>query len=284
MDQTSHNKIASKEATPFSVLMSVYARDNPALFRRAIQSVFDNSIQASEFLIVQDGPLPNELTEIISEYQISHGLVTLALKENQGLAKALNHGLEALQNEFVFRADADDFNMPHRFEVQIRFLEEGYDLVGSAILEMEPDGEMIAVRMPPLTASNIRRRISTRNPFNHMTVAYRRSAVLDLGGYPNIYLKEDYALWAAMIAQHKRVINLADTLVQATAGSDMYRRRGGLNYVRSEIDLQRLLVSHGLQSSFKALIVGSLRSSVFLAPSALRGMFYQTFLRHRPKN
>jgi hypothetical protein len=118
-----------------------------------------------------------------------------------------------------------------------------------------------------------------RNPFNHMTVAYRSRLARICGGYPQIHLKEDYALWASMIGAGAKTQNLPDPLVHATAGVDMYRRRGGLRYALAEINLQRHLVRCGLKGTTSAALHGLLRASVFLMPAVLRGWIYEKYLR-----
>lgn len=263
----------------FCVLMAVYWRDDPELLDIALQSVYDNTVRPEEVILVQDGEVGEEISAVVRKFVGLYGLRVLALSVNSGLAKALNFGLKYVSHDFVFRADADDYNMPNRFAMQLPLLQAGYDLVGGSIVEVDRDGNEIALRVPPRSELDIRCFLPKRNPFNHMTVAFRRSAVGD--GYPDIHLKEDYALWATMIAGGTKAINMSDVLVRATAGRDMYRRRGGLRYVRSELDMQRLLVSLKLQSLLMAAVVGSARSAVFLLPSAIRGFIYERFLRNR---
>lgn len=267
--------------TPFSVLISVYHRDNPVLFKRALQSVYANTLLPSEVLLIQDGSVTPEIQYVIEIFKGDYGLRTIALSDNKGLATALNIGLRHINNEFVCRADADDLNLPHRFEKQVPLLEEGYDLVGSAIQEIDSGGNAIAVRRPPVSYGAIRVRCRYRNPFNHMTVCYRKSAVIASGGYPSIQFKEDYGLWAKMIANRSKCVNLQDVLVQATAGRGLYERRGGVAYARSEFYMQRLLIRCGLRSWVGAISTGLARSLVFIAPAKLRGWFYRGFLRHK---
>lgn len=265
--------------TNFSVLMSFYRNDKPELLRKALDSIFQNSIVPSEIILIQDGPVGAELTAVISSYSSKDILKITVLKENVGLARALNIGLGLISNPYTFRADADDYNMPNRFIKQLKFLEDGVALVGSSILEVDAHGKNIAIRTAPPNEIEIKKLIGRRNPFNHMSVAFRTDVVIAVGGYPNIYLKEDYALWAKIVARGYKVANLDDILVRATAGRDMYRRRGGILYVQSEIEMQRFLMQQNLQNFQWALIYGVSRSLVFLLPSKIRGYIYENFLR-----
>lgn len=263
----------------FSVLMAVYHNDDPVLLRMAIDSVYSNSLLPAALILVQDGPVGDELSCVIRSYEGLEGFSLVKLPINGGLANALNTGLQYINTPYVFRADADDYNLPHRFERQIVELISGYDLVGADIFEVDKSGNFLAIRKVPSTNPELFRQISKRNPFNHMTVAFRKSVVVQLGGYPNIYLREDYALWALMLARGCNVKNINEVLVHATAGLDMYRRRGGVKYARSEIDMQFFLIRQGLQTIWTAIPIGILRAFVFILPPFLRGFIYKKFLR-----
>ncbi len=263
----------------FTVLMAVYKKDDPYLFQKALTSVFANHLLPKELVIVADGHLTDALLSIIEDFKKIHPLRLVQLPRNVGLSNALNAGLSTIQTTYTLRADADDINYPKRFEVMVAKLHEGFDLVGAAIREVDKVGNEVAFRCCPLTEDEIRRFINKRNPFNHMTVGFRTVAVVKAGGYPSIHLKEDYALWATLLAMGCRVCNLSEVLVDATAGTDMFRRRGGIRYAIAEVDLQRHLVRCGLKTSISALFDGILRSLVFLAPNFAREYFYIRFLR-----
>ena len=161
-----------------------------------------------------------------------------------------------IRTTWIVRADADDYNLPQRFRRLAELVRStpDIDLVGSAVLEIEADGTPVALREMPAQHADILRFITRRNPFNHMTVVCRHSLVAYCGGYPDIYRREDYALWAKMVKAGARCANLTEVLVHATAGKDMYRRRGGLRYVLAERDLQNLLVQIGVKSRATGII------------------------------
>jgi glycosyltransferase involved in cell wall biosynthesis len=269
----------------FSVLMAVYGKDNPALFERAVKSVMDNNLLPNQFLIVADGYLSIELEHSVGvlNEKYKNKIEWLRLPTNMGLAGALNEGLKLIRYQWVVRADADDFNLDFRFAklASMVLLDNKLKLIGSSILEVDAKGNPLAYRNVPESEKQIRRIIKIRNPFNHMAVAYRRDAVLQCGGYPNVYLREDYALWCKMIASDMHVINTNEVLVHATAGIHMYRRRGGLKYAIAEFHMQSILVNHGLQNRFFAYILGFLRMIIFLSPNWFRAFFYLYFLRNR---
>lgn len=266
-----------------TVLMAVYQADDPDLFERALASVYANTLQPDEVLLVVDGPVPSSINGTIDRYVQERGLTVLRLATNGGLANALNKGLKRIQTVWVARADADDFNMPERFERQARAIAEGgsIDIVGGNILEVERNGTVLAERRVPPDHARIVRYARTRCPFNHMTVVYRHAMVMAVGGYPTL-AKEDYGLWASLLAYGCRAANVPEILVEATAGREMYRRRGGLRYARAEFELQRFLVGKGLKSPLAAVAHGMSRAAVFVLPNRIRGLLYERLLRRRP--
>jgi glycosyltransferase involved in cell wall biosynthesis len=267
-----------------TLVMSVYARDSPELFRRALASSLDAPQRPEAAVLVVDGPVGAGLEAVIAAVEERPGVTLVRLPRNVGLAAALNAGLERVDTAWVLRADADDVNAADRFERQARFANEHPDvaLFGGAIAEVDPtDGKVIAHRTVPLGHEEIRRRCATRNPFNHMTVAFRTEPVRAVGGYPLLHLREDYGLWALLLQQGVKTGNLSDVLVMATTGRDMYRRRGGWRYATGEWALQAHLVRCGLKAWPAACVHGALRSLVFLMPAALRGWVYERTLRQR---
>jgi len=267
----------------FTVLMAVYGKDEPELFAKAVESVYENDLKADYMVLVVDGMVPWHLEEKIIAAEQRYGLEVVRLERNQGLAKALNAGLAQVRTEWVVRADSDDLNLSNRFRRISELLQEhpDLDLIGSAILECERNGTPVARRVMPASHEQVREFIVRRNPFNHMTVAYRRSLVTLCGGYPDIYLREDYALWINMIMAGARCANLPEVLVHATAGRDMYKRRGGWRYTKGEYELQTMMVRLGLKTRMRGVLHGIARSSVFIAPPFLRRLFYEWFLRQR---
>lgn len=265
----------------FTVLMAVYEKDKIDLFNRAVASVYSNSVLPHAFILVVDGPVGPELRRQISEYEDRYKMQAIWLPANGGLANALNAGLDEVRTEWVVRADADDFNLLQRFEEQVKLMSPDFDLIGGAIQEVDNEGQKLAIRRTPASDIEIKKFAKYRNPFNHMTVAFRTELALQCGGYPNIYLKEDYALWALMIKHGARTANTLDILVEATTGRNMYKRRGGWRYANAEIELQRHLVMCGIKRGIPAFFHGIARASIFLMPQLFRGWIYERLLREK---
>lgn len=276
----SHENHGARFPGGFSILMAVYGFDDAVLFDAALRSIAANTLQPEEVILVIDGPIPAPIEEVVNHWEAQLKMRVIRLSHNVGLARALNTGLAEVSNQWVVRADADDVNLPNRFAEQAKIASMGIaDVIGSAILEVERDGTPIMRRIPPCTHESLQRFARRRNPLNHMTVAMRTALAREAGGYPDILLREDYGLWATLLARGARFRNIEKVLVKVTGGRDMIRRRGGWRYARAEIVLQRHLMNCGLKGKALSVVDGVLRASIFLIPDSWRAWIYRTLLR-----
>ncbi len=228
----------------FSVLMAVYYKEKPEYLNNALISVYSaQSLKPHEIVLVKDGPLSEELEEVIRKWEakIPGVLKVVALKENGGLAKALNEGLKECSFEYVARMDSDDISYPDRFKKEISFLKKNpdIDVLGGWITEFEKDERSICCdRKVPISTKDIARFAKNRCPVNHVTVIYKKSKVLEVGGYDKFIGIEDYYLWAKMLLKGYKFFNLPEYLVHVRAGEEMIERRRGISYAKKEFLLQ----------------------------------------------
>ncbi len=236
---------------PFSLLVSVYDGDRPDYLRRALRSaVDDQTVRPDQVIVVRDGPVRQELAEFLDEFSRRSPVpVTLVpLPRNSGLGPALDRGVAASWFDVIARMDADDVAMPHRFEVELPLIRDA-DIVGAGLLEFVGDTDhIVGQRVPPTDPRQIQRYARMHDPFNHPTVVYRRRAVLAAGGYGDLPLMEDYALFARMLAVGARAVNVAEPLVFYRVGAQAFKRRGGAELLRSELRLQREFRRRGFTS------------------------------------
>ncbi len=272
-------------AEKFSLLMSVFAGDDPGFLEAAFRSVVhEQTRRPDDVVLVQDGPVSPELATTITGliHESPSPTTLLALEANLGLGRALDQGMAACAHDIVARMDADDIALPHRFAVQVPLVESGVDLVGSALLEFgaTPD-DIVGRRVPPIDPVEIVRYSRFHQPFNHPTVVYRRSVVEAAGGYRHLALMEDYLLFAKMIGQGARVANVAEPLVLYRVGAGAYARRGGLDMVKSEWRLQRNLRDLGFTSRAQFVRNMAVRGTYRLVPEAARRAAYRRLIARK---
>ena len=265
--------------------MSLYEKEHPDYLRLALDSMIRQTVPPDEIVLVEDGPLTDELYSVVREYEESYPELfhITANEKNFGLGLALNKGLALCRNELIARMDTDDISKLDRCEKQLRVFEENPELVvlGGQIEEFinKPD-ETIGKRAVPQADDELKDYMKKRCPFNHMTVMFKKSKVLEAGSYQDWFWNEDYYLWIRLALKEYTFGNLPDTLVYARVGEDLYVRRGGKKYFMSEIRLQNLMLNS------KMITVGTyiwnclLRLVVeLLLPNRLRSYVFQKYAR-----
>ena len=222
----------------FSVLMSLYYFEKPEYVKECFESLLNQTVPADEWIIVEDGPLTDEMYELLDEYQMKYPLLInrYRLEENHGLGLALRVGVNACKNEIIARMDTDDIARADRFEKQIAEFEKNpeLDICGSHIIEFDCNTEnVIAKRRVPTMHDSIVHYQKRRSAFNHMTVMFRKSTVLSAGNYNYCPCMEDDYLWVRMMKSGAQCMNIDDYLVWARTGIPMIKRRGGWNYFKN---------------------------------------------------
>lgn len=274
----------------FSLLLSLYYKENSQYLEQCFESIWiEQKLQPDEIVLVLDGPIGEQLNLCLIKWKklIGHTLKIIPLSQNLGLGKALNNGLEQCSNEWVFRMDTDDICKPDRFEKQVAFIQQNPDVVlfGGQILEFDqvPTDSRVS-KSVPLSQLEIKKFAKSRCPFNHMTVAYKKTVIQKVGGYQHHLFMEDYNLWLRVIGRGYQVANLPDIVLYARVGNGMHARRKGIEYIKSEKQLLDLKKQLKLQSPVRANILFLIRSAFRLLPSGILGKVYNNFLRKKTSN
>lgn len=267
----------------FSVLLSVYKKEQPTYLRQSLDSLFSQTLPPDEIVLVKDGPLTPELDAVITEYQTRCTILkVIPLTHNQGLGKALNEGLKHCSYELVARMDTDDIAKPERFEKQIRVFTEHpeVDVCSAWIEEFHEDtSRVVSVKKLPEHQQEILRYARKRCPVNHPATMFRKEKVLEAGGYPPIPMYEDYGLWVRMLARGCRFYNLPESVLYFRTSPDTFKRRGGWEYVKKEINLLNYMREIGFISTPVFCQNVAIRLVVRLMPNSIRGFIYKHLLR-----
>lgn len=269
----------------YSVLMSVYKKEKPEFLRKSIESMMHQTVVPEDFVIVCDGPLTEDLDQILSDVKERYGKLfqIIRLPQNRGLGAALSEGLNYCKYEYVARMDSDDISVPNRCEEEMAIFKD-YDVavVGGWIDEFsERITEKGAVRTVPESSSDIRKYSRKRNPFNHPTVMFKKSAVQDVGNYQTCYGFEDYQLWVRLLNAGYKGYNIPRVLVHMRVSDGMYTRRGGLSYFRKMISFWNYMRRNRYISTADFIIAIMTRGMVSLIPVGLRQSVYGIFLRKK---
>jgi len=225
----------------YSTLMSVYNKESVYFLKESIDSLIKQTLKPDEIVIVKDGPLTKELNDLLDDYNKRFSSIKIInLIENVGLGLALNEGLKHCSNELVARMDSDDICLPDRCKKQVEAFNknEALMILGMQIAEFyDTPKDIVSYRWVPTDYKEICKFARRRSPFNHPTVMYKKSKILQLGGYKDVKRKEDLELFLNALNNNFYAENLEEIGLYFRSNKDNYLRRKDrvncMNYVKT---------------------------------------------------
>ncbi|MGN0316821.1 MAG: glycosyltransferase [Lachnospira sp.] len=276
----------SEKKNKYSVLMSVYKKDDPDFLKLALESIYDNqTVKPDEIVVVFDGLLNEKLYAVLDSFKSGKGDVVKYYPQevNRGLGEALRIGSEYCTGDYIIRMDSDDVSDCYRFEKQIQYIENHpeIDVVGTDIAEFNqsPDEPNKRVRSCPKNHDDIVSMGKRRNPMNHVSVCMNKSALTKCGGYQTLLLLEDYYLWLHMIGAGCKLANINESLVYVRVGNGFDSKRGSKERITGWKALQDYMLSIGMINKREAMM-NMIYINVFVkAPSWMKKIIYAKLLR-----
>lgn len=268
----------------FSVLISIYCKENPSWFREALDSTFAQTQQPNEIVLVEDGPLTPELYDVIDEYQRKHPIFNIVKNEtNLGLGLSLRKGVEACSNEIIARMDTDDIIPSDRFAKELAAIEKGFDVVScwSSIFFGDDKQNVIAVKTRPEHHDDLERLAHKRSPICHAGAVFRKSAVLKAGNYQSCPLNEDYHLWVRMFLTGAKFYCVQEILYNVRSNPNQVKRRGGLKFLKTELKAFREFKKLGFYTTKDLIVNSAIRIAARLAPGKLRSFIIKKVWNHK---
>lgn len=269
----------------FSVLISTYKNDNPHCLKKAIESIFNQSLPPTQVVLVIDGEILAENATIISKFEIEfvNTITVVKLPINVGLGNALNEGLKHCKYNLVARMDADDECFFERFKTQISYFETNPNLavVGSFVEEFHTiPKDYGRIKKAPVGYEAIKKYAAYRNPLNHPSVMFKKDAIETVGSYKEINLFEDYYLWLRLIKANFILENIPQSLVYFKIGNDLIDRRHGWKYLKKEYLFFKTCLKEGLITNKSFYVQLFTRLPLRLLPKKLLLLIYKKLLRH----
>lgn len=267
----------------FSVLISVYIKDDPTYLEAALKSIWqDQTLKPNEIVIVKDGTLTKEINEIIFNFSKTAPVEIVILEKNMGLGLALREGVVNCTFDLIARMDSDDISFPDRFDKQIAFLKKNpsIDVIGSYIEEFFSNkNSPLTERHVPEKNEEIVKAHKIKNAINHVTIIAKKSKILNSGNYESMLFFEDYYLWARMMLNDCEFYNLQEPLVSVRVGNDMIDRRKGSFYAKCEIRFYKSLMKIEFISFFEFLKAIVLRIPLRFLPNKVLFFIYKNVVR-----
>ena len=274
-------KVINKE---YSVLMSVYYKENAKWFEESIQSMFMQTIQPKEFVLVEDGKLTEELENVVKKYKKKYPKIMKVVKldENVGLGPALQRGVKECSCEYIARMDSDDYSVPNRIEKEFEIFEKDstIGMVGSNVSEFIDNIQNVICNVVlPEINEDIIKFSKKRNPFRHPSIMFKKNEVIKAGNYREYYLCEDYDMWLRMIRNNCKCYNIQENLVYMRISDDFYKRRGGIKYLKSINKFKKEQMTLGYFTKMEYLKSIIPHAIVCLMPNFMRDLIYKKLLR-----
>lgn len=271
----------------FSVAITVYKNDNPIFFDKALNSIIEEqSVCPDEIVLVVDGPVLKEIDVVIEKFTAKYDFFNvIRLEKNGGLGNALKIAVENAKYDIIARMDSDDISLPNRFEQQLNFFakDSELDVISGDITEfIDDEDNIVAKRSVPITDAEIKKYLTKRCPLNHVAVMFKKQSVLSAGGYLDMFWNEDYYLWIRMAEKHCKMQNTGTVLVNVRTGNDMYKRRGGKRYFKSEKTLQKYMLKSGM-ITYRCYFANVTKRAIIqlLMPNFVRGWVFRKFAREK---
>jgi glycosyltransferase involved in cell wall biosynthesis len=258
-----------------SILMSVYSKEKPEYLEACMQSLARQTVKADELVLVEDGPISEEMVLIIDRFRLQLKINSVRLEKNIGLAGALNIGLNHCTHELIIRMDTDDIALPDRIKRQVEFMKANPEITASSgyIEEFNDEGKILSCRAFPLKHNELIRFSKQRSPLSHPAVIFRKNAIISVGGYPDVY-PEDYFLWIILISKGYIIGNISDVLVRMRIGDAILTRRG-LKMLKGEIKIHKFMLDNNLINIFEYYKIVALKIFIRMLPGRIKLYLYK---------
>ena len=177
-----------------SIVMSVY-KPNITGFDRTMQSIFNQTFQDYEVIIIKDDELASTKELIESYVKIDQRVKFIDNNKNIGLIRSLNKGLQASSSELIARIDVDDWWETEKLEKQYKALKEkNLVLIGTQTNLYDSNLNLLNQFTAPSTAHEVTAWfLNGKNPFTHSSVLYKKFAHM-LYNEKALY-SEDFEMW-----------------------------------------------------------------------------------------
>lgn len=271
----------------FSVLMTVYDKENPVNFHSSLKSILVEQTRIpDQFVLVYDGPVSKELSDVAESFKslFPNEYEIVELSENKGQGAASNAGLKRCKYDLIARMDSDDISYQDRFESELQIFDKDntVDVVGGFITEFNGDQSNITgIRATAEMHEQIINKFKHRMAMNNVTVMYKKSAIMEIGGYSEERANEDFNLYVRLLLKNKKFYNIQRPLVNVRVGDDMIERRGDIRIYHAWKKNQRLLYKGGVINFVEYLINCTICYFFVKCPKWIKEFLYKVVLRKK---
>jgi len=276
-----------------SVVMSVY--NGEQYLREAIDSILNQTFDAFEFIIIDDGSTDGS-ADIIRSYEDQR--IRFVQQKNAGLAAALNKGVELAKGIHIARMDADDISLLDRLSIQYEYMlvHPDIDILGGHAFLIDEMGERFGEKKKPVNSDAIKNCIGFSCPLIHPTYMVKKDVYQDLGGYRSEFsVAQDYDFLLRAYDSGKKIENINKYLVcyrveMRSIRHDRERyqmfltrlilelHRQRVKNGKENIDLLRSISEYSLSSGCRFRVANRLRSFFLMKAKTKKRLLSRLFM------
>lgn len=190
-------------------------------FELAIESIVQQTFSNWELVLISNNGNQQGL-EMAEKWVRADSRIKLVEETEQGIAHALNAGLNYCSSPYVARMDADDISHPDRLSIQLAFLESnpGIDVVSSqtSFESSMPGSEGFSIfvdwQNSVITQQEHDLYRFIESPLAHPSILFRKKLIDAYGPYSTQAVPEDYELWLRWMDQGVKFYKIPQSLLK----------------------------------------------------------------------
>jgi glycosyltransferase involved in cell wall biosynthesis len=215
-----------------SILLPTY--NGERYLALAIESVLNQTFTDFELLIAFNGTVDNS-KQIPERYNDSR-IKVFDYGGDKGKSKTLNKLLYEAKFDWIALQDDDDFWLHNKLEKQIKYIEQGWDVIGTFINYINEDGQIIGrPNLCSFTDDIKHLSLSGMNQVANTSTVFKKEVALEIGGWTEgIDGIEDYDFWLRLLRRDKKFTNIPEELVH-------HRLHSNSNFNTKKYDLNKVL-------------------------------------------
>jgi glycosyltransferase involved in cell wall biosynthesis len=264
-----------KNFLDISLIMAVHYEIELNSLEKSIKSIFNQLYIPKEIILIIDGIIKEKLNDAINEYVAFYGNIKVfRIKNNSGLASALNYGISKANSNFISRLDPEDEVINERFKIQLDEFHsnDNLSICGSYIFEYFNNKKKIIRK--PIHNHEIYNSLKFKNPLIHSTIMFKKDKILDIGGYPNIDKCQDYLLWIKAMEKMLVFKNIDKPLVNTNLNLSMMERRS-FNYFKYEFYIYKYMLMKKIITLHFFITISFLRLLIRIIPNIIKINLYK---------
>ncbi|MCU4413734.1 glycosyltransferase [Acinetobacter sp. WU_MDCI_Axc73] len=184
---------------------------------KTLMSVFNQSYKNIELIVIDDGSTDSSVEKIkqnIVLYKKRFSRFEFIARENRGLCKTLNEGINWAKGDLICFLASDDIIFENKIEVQLKYIEKYPDVTSfySGIKLINASDEVISTHETPLQFYNFDDIILHNFVLYAPTAIHKLSDLKEIGGFDNSVKIEDWDLWLKLKSHNKKIVTIPEIL------------------------------------------------------------------------